>query len=95
MIRCWSRWKAASLDFAWPPLPNWGICTFTPTTKERELGVIWWGKWSNRGIRCDGNPFSGRVLKKRGWVHVGPHRKERDGVVFENAWYELPAITPG
>jgi len=82
-----------------------GFCVATPAElgylyvhpDRQRQGVGWYlaGQVEQPGMRCDGNPFSGYVLKKRGWVRVGPHRKERDGVVFENAWYELPAVTPG
>lgn len=82
-----------------------GFCVATPAElgylyvhpdhQGQGIGRYLVGRVQQPGMRCDGNPFSGRVLKERGWVPVGPHRKERDGVVFENTWYELPAVTPG
>ena len=81
-----------------------GFCVYTAAELKylyvhsgrqgQGIGRYLVGQVEQPGMRCDCNPLSGRVLEKRGWIPIGPHRKERDGVVFENIWYELPAVTP-
>ena len=45
------------------------------------------------GMRCDCNAFSARLLQSRGWASKGANRKARDGVVFENTWFEFTGGT--
>ena len=45
------------------------------------------------GMRCDCNAFSARLIQSRGWEPVAPNRKARDGVVFENTWFEFTGGT--
>lgn len=60
-----------------------------PDHQRRGIGQYLVERVEQPGMRCDCNPFSGKVLEKRGWTAVAPYRKELDGVVFQNTWYEL------
>lgn len=66
-----------------------------PAHQRQGIGRFLVRQVEREGMRCDCNPFSARVLEKRGWIAVAPNRKEHDGVVFENTWYQMPAVTRG
>jgi putative acetyltransferase len=65
-----------------------------PDHQRQGIGQYLVEQVEQPGMRCDCNPFSGHILERRGWTAVAPNRKERDGVVFQNTWYELLDPTP-
>ncbi len=39
------------------------------------------------GMKCDCNPYSEKVLKRRGWKFESDNVKTKDGQTFHNRWY--------
>jgi len=76
-----------------------GFCVATPAElgylyvhpdhQGKGVGGYLVGQVEQPGMRCDCNAFSARLLQSRGWEPIAPNHKERDGVVFENTWFEF------
>lgn len=42
------------------------------------------------GMKCDCNPYSEKVLKRRDWQFLEDNVKEKAGVRYHNKWYVFP-----
>ena len=43
-------------------------------------------------MNCDCNPYSEKILIKRGWKFLSENIKEKSGERFNNKWYEFEKI---
>ena len=43
-------------------------------------------------MKCDCNPYSEKILIKRGWKFLSENIKEKSGERFNNKWYEFEKI---
>ena len=40
-------------------------------------------------MKCDCNPYSEKILIKRGWKFLSENIKEKSGERFNNKWYKI------
>ena len=45
-------------------------------------------------MKCDCNPYSEKILIKRGWKFLAENIKEKSGEKFKNKWYLFEKSTP-
>ena len=43
-------------------------------------------------MKCDCNPYSEKILIKRGWKFLSENTKEKSGERFNNKWYKFEKI---
>ena len=43
-------------------------------------------------MKCDCNPYSEKILIKRGWKFLSENIKEKSGERFNNKWYKFEKI---
>ncbi len=62
-----------------------------PSFHGHGIANILVSKVEEEGMRCDCNPYSEKVLQKRGWTFQKDNVKTKDGETFHNKWYVYQA----